>query len=117
MNCDCLQCIINNDDKRFTYDNEACGIRTISKSNERSFVSFDCNVSFRLKKINTHTSNKFRDSENYKMYIPVGKDFMDKTVTEKTCIPFLFCPICGTKSKIETQIDDFYGKLQNKITQ
>ena len=117
MNCECLQCIIRKDDKRFTFDREERGIRYISKSNERGTINLFSDVSYRIKKINMKNGNILRENDGYNTNMKIGHVFMDRNESEKISIPFLFCPICGTKSKIETHPDDFYTKLQNKITQ
>ena len=97
MNCECLQKIIDNDNEKHSKETESFfGLRTIKKSHERSNILFGCSTYYKVKVIDTekHITLKDRNDE----------DFCD--------IPFLYCPICGTKTKHNITKESYYAQFQ-----
>lgn len=96
MNCECLQSIIKNDEDGHLVDSKQCGSQIIKTPNrESSEVIFKTFVSYH---------HKIIDSSNN-----ISKD---KVEPYYCSIPFLFCPICGTKSKQDIPENSFYFKFQ-----
>jgi hypothetical protein len=49
MNCDCLQNIIENDKKRYTYTEDRFGCKATLSTND-GFINFNTIISYRVKK-------------------------------------------------------------------
>ena len=96
MNCGCLQSIIENDKKKHTMNVERFGEKIFQTPNDCSEIIFECFTSYR---------NKYIDSRNYVI--------KDRTEKDYCGVPFLYCPICGTKSKHNTPEDIYYHQFQN----
>lgn len=96
MNCDCLQSIIENDKKKHTMNVERFGEKIVQEPNDCSAIIFQCFTSYRSKYFNS-------------------RGYMTKDRTEKDyCgILFLYCPICGTKTKLGISEDSYYHQFQN----
>ena len=95
MNCECLQTIIANDSKKHTIEENRGGIKTIQTSNECGEIIFECFTSYK---------NKVFDSKNNLV--------IDRNEKDTCGIPFLYCPICGTKTKHDIPKESFYEKFQ-----
>lgn len=96
MNCICLQSVIKNDIKKFTTTEELNNIQYKYVASENSAIIFHCMTIYRNTITNLNTGN------------------LVKNRAEKDCcnIPFLYCPICGTKTKNIIEDNSFYSKLQ-----
>ncbi len=96
MNCKCLQSIIENDNTG--RDEQWMGLRTIVVPYDKyvSPITFECSTSYRRTVIDLETNRTTYDRDE-----------------QKSCgIPFLYCPICGSRSKHEIPKDSFYYKFQ-----
>lgn len=96
MNCECLQSIIENDKKKHTMNISRFGENTIQEPNDCSEIIFECFTSYR---------SKYIDSKNYVTKNRTEKDYSG--------VPFLYCPICGTKTKHDIPEDSYYHQFQN----
>ena len=98
MNCNCLQNIIKNDQNKYNSETENLGKKLILTPNSNGFVIFECIPKYRSKMIDSKTN------------------YIDKNVgqTDNCGIPFIYCPICGQKTKISVHKEDFYYDLNNK---
>ena len=96
MNCICLQSVIQNDIKKFTTIEESNNIQYKYVASEKTNIIFECLTVYRHSITNLNTGS-----------IVKNKD-------ERDCcnIPFLYCPICGTKTKNIIEDNSFYAKLQ-----
>jgi len=97
MNCKCLQSIIEQDEKKHTMDEERFDTRTIQNPNGNGVIIFECFTSFRNKRINLKTQITEIDRNE--------KGFCG--------VPFLYCPICGSKTKHEIPTESFYAQFQS----
>jgi len=97
MNCKCLQSIIIQDEKKHTMNEDRLDTRTIQEPNGNGQIIFECFTSFRNKKINLKTHRTEIDRNE--------KDFCG--------VPFLYCPICGIKTKHEIPTESFYAQFQS----
>lgn len=95
MNCECLQSIVDNDSEKHSREEERHGIKVIESSNDGEIV-FECFTSYRRKIINKN-QNRIIGDRNQKDYCG---------------IPFLYCPICGTKTKNNVYKESFYAQFQ-----
>jgi hypothetical protein len=105
MNCQCLQGIIQNDMSRHTFEDKD-----------------DCNRGFREPKLfhrqtaedRSHvlqaTCLTFYRDERFEK----GRAYIDRVDKEYSNIPFLYCPICGTKTKHNIPEESFYHQFQNE---
>lgn len=95
MNCECLQSIIENDSQKHSREEERLGTKVIESSNDNGEIIFECFTSYRRKIINNN--NQIVVDRNQKDYCG---------------IPFLYCPICGTKTKNNVYKESFYAQFQ-----
>jgi len=95
MNCECLQGIIKQDEKRHNFVSETSDLK-ITQTPISATINFFTNVIFHNKKVDLE--------HNY-----LRKNIRDN---EFHTIPFLHCPICGTKTKQDIPEDSFYHKFQ-----
>jgi hypothetical protein len=96
MNCQCLQSIINNDRNKHTIESERFGCKTIQTPNENSEIIFECLTSYRSKSINLNTNRTEKDRNE--------QDYCG--------VPFIYCPICGCKTKLDIPTESFYAQFQ-----
>ena len=97
MNCECLQCIIKNDEDKHNIDNEYLDEKVIQNSLDVDII-FSSHMVYQNTKIDKKTNHIKIDRQE--------RDFCD--------IPFFYCPICGKKSKYNISYSSFYYKFQNK---
>jgi hypothetical protein len=95
MNCECLQSVIENDKNKHTIEYvDHGGVKTTKISNDSKII-FECVTSYRVKKI---------DNRNY---------IIKNRNEEEFCgIPFLYCPICGSRTKLDIPKKTFYDQFQ-----
>ena len=98
MNCNCLQNIIKNDQNKYNSEHEMLGKKYIFTPNSNGIVIFECITEYRSKIIDSNTN---RVEKN------VGQ-------TDNCGIPFIYCPICGKKTKTDVPEESFYHDLKNK---
>jgi len=98
MNCKCLQSIIEQDEKKHTMDEERFDTRIIHNAKGNGLIIFECFTPYRRKMINLKTDITEIDRNE--------KDFCG--------VPFLYCPICGSKTKHEISTESFYAQFQNR---
>jgi hypothetical protein len=98
MNCQCLQSVIENDQKKHTVTDECHdGTTFIQTATDKSLIIFNCLTFYRKKVV-----DKF------------GRASLDRLEDEHCNIPFLHCPICGTKTKHNIPEESFYHQFQNE---
>lgn len=95
MNCECLQSIIKNDEEKHTNEYTRLG-KIFKRISSKADIYFECN---------THYKETITD---------ITFNRIEKNISsESKCgIPFLYCPICGQKSKTIVPKDSFYHKFQ-----
>ena len=94
MNCECLQSIIENDNEKYSMEEERFGEKNIFTSNSNTII-FECVTSY-----------------NHKQFDSKKQIVKDKNEKNYCGIPFLFCPICGVKTKINIPKNNFYAQFQ-----
>ena len=94
MNCQCLQSIIETDKKKYTFEDDNLGQKTTCKANDNSKIIFECYTSFHKTVISNDRTKFDRKQEDY-------------------CgIPFFYCPVCGTKTKLNIRNNSYYSQFQ-----
>lgn len=98
MNCNCLQSIIEHDKNANTFDNKNKNGHVHSKkADDTGEIILESLVSYQHKIIGTYNIS-----------------IKDRMEHENKSIPFLYCPLCGTKSKHDIPVDSWYFKFQVK---
>jgi hypothetical protein len=96
MNCNCLQEVIKNDDKKFTREESQHEKSITYKLHSPSIIVFETCTNYRK----TVTD------------IKSGRVEVDRRDTDTCGIPFLYCPICGQKTKNIAPEDSWYNQFQ-----
>jgi hypothetical protein len=96
MNCQCLQSIIENDKNKHTVDEDRMdGCKTIQTPNEHSQIIFKCLTSYRTQVIDN-----------------INRIIKDRNEQDCCGIPFLHCPICGTKTNLDIPKESYYTQFE-----
>jgi hypothetical protein len=114
MNCDCLQKIIENDLQKCNYLGSTSLLGVHRKDYKKAMENGRISI-LELKPVNCEIY--FDTRINYrKILTPIIKNHItcdtgiNKMVEEYCGVPFLYCPICGTKTK--SIVNGFYSKFQ-----
>ena len=81
MNCECLESIIENYQKRHNVVHEWWDGVKVNETANNSKIQFNCLTTYRKKVVNK-----------------LGEITMDRLEDASYTIPILFCPICGTRN-------------------
>lgn len=102
MNCQCLQSIIKNDMDRHTFEDKKminrCGL-------EDKFSHKQTVIDSHILQPTCLTSYREEKSDR-------GIAFKNKIEKMHSNIPFLYCPVCGTKTKQTIPEESFYCQFQ-----
>lgn len=104
MNCQCLQGIIQNDMSKHTFeDKDECnrGLEELKLFHRQT--AKDCSQ-IQLTCITFYRDEKFDK----------GRAYIDRMDKDECNIPFLYCPVCGTKTKHDIPEESFYHQFQTK---
>jgi len=94
FNCKCLNDILDTDESVHNFDSTKHGTRII-QSLDYSRITFQTFVRFRNKIINSD-----------------GMCTKDRKEEDFRSIPLFFCPICGTKSKLNIPEGSYYVRFK-----
>jgi len=96
MNCNCFDEITKDMEKKFNYS-EDCFEEIFTSTPLKSQIHFGCMVVFQTEQL------RYKIEPNSRIY--KDRKFND--------IQFMFCPLCGKKTKVE-DFNNYYSKFLNK---
>ena len=98
MNCQCLQTIVDNNKTNHTIDDKYSSANHVIQIPQSAYVIFSTIVHYKHKEIH-----------------PKHGAIIDMSKQDINDILFIFCPICGTKTKIKITKKDYYAQFQKPI--